>query len=171
MARKDKEASVEELEKKLKESKSLVLTDYIGLNVAEMTELRAKLREAGVDYKVVKNTLAKIAAENSNLSEINDFFRGPTAIAFGIEDVVSPAKIIDNFAKEHEILEIKGGYLNGEVIGIDKVKSLAEIPSRDILLAQVLAGMQAPISSLVNVLSGNMRNLVSVLSQIKDQKE
>jgi large subunit ribosomal protein L10 len=136
-----------------------------------MTELRDKLRDAGVDYKVVKNTLAKIAANNSDLSEINDFFRGPTAIAFGIEDVVSPAKILDEFAEDHEVLEIKGGYLNGQVISKEKVESLAKIPSREELLAKAFSSMKAPISGLVNVLSGNMRNLVSVLSQIKDQKE
>lgn len=171
MDRPDKEATVKEIQKKLKEAKSLVITDYIGLDVAEMTELRARLREAGVDYKVVKNTLAKIAADNSDLSEINEFFSGPTAVAFGIDDVVAPAKILDEFAGDHEVLEIKGGYLNGEVISKEKVKSLAKIPSRDELLAKAFAGMKAPITGLVNVLSGNMRNIVSVLSQIKEQKE
>jgi len=171
MARPDKEAAVKELEEEFSKAKSMVMTDYIGLDVAEMTELRDKLRDAGVDYKVVKNTLAKIAAVNSDLSEINDFFRGPTAIAFGIEDVVSPAKILDEFAEDHEVLEIKGGYLNGQVISKEKVESLAKIPSREELLAKAFSSMKAPISGLVNVLSGNMRNLVSVLSQIKDQKE
>lgn len=171
MARPDKEAAVKELEEEFSKAKSMVMTDYIGLDVAEMTELRDKLRDAGVDYKVVKNTLAKIAANNSDLSEINDFFRGPTAIAFGIEDVVSPAKILDEFAEDHEVLEIKGGYLNGQVISKEKVESLAKIPSREELLAKAFSSMKAPISGLVNVLSGNMRNLVSVLSQIKDQKE
>jgi large subunit ribosomal protein L10 len=171
MARPDKEAAVKELEEEFSKAKSMVMTDYIGLDVAEMTELRDKLRDAGVDYKVVKNTLATIAANNSDLSEINDFFRGPTAIAFGIEDVVSPAKILDEFAEDHEVLEIKGGYLNGQVISKEKVESLAKIPSREELLAKAFSSMKAPISGLVNVLSGNMRNLVSVLSQIKDQKE
>lgn len=171
MARPDKEAAVKEIEEKLNEAKSLVVTDYIGLNVAEMTELRAKLREAGVDYKVVKNTLAKIAANNSDLSEINEFFNGPTAVAFGIDDVVAPAKILDEFAEDHEVLEIKGGYLNGEIISKEKVESLAEIPSRDELLGKAFASMKAPITGFVNVLNGNLRNFVNVLSQIKDQKE
>jgi large subunit ribosomal protein L10 len=171
MARPDKEAAVKELVDKFGKAKSLVLTDYIGLNVAEMTELRAKLREAGVDYKVVKNTLAKIAANDSDLSEINEFFVGPTAIAFGIDDVISPAKILDEFAEEHDVLEIKGGYLNGEVISKEKVESLAKIPSREELLAKAFASMKSPVTGLVNVLSGNMRNLVSVLSQIKEEKE
>lgn len=171
MARPDKEAAVKEIEEKLKEAKSLVITDYIGLDVAEMTELRAKLREAGVDYKVVKNTLARIAANNSDLSEINEFFNGPTAVAFGIDDVVAPAKILDEFAEDHEVLEIKGGYLNGEIISKEKVESLAKIPSRDELLGKAFASMKAPITGFVNVLNGNLRNFVNVLSQIKDQKE
>ncbi len=171
MARPDKEAAVKEIQEKLKEAKSLVVTDYIGLDVAEMTELRAKLREAGVDYKVVKNTLARIAANNSDLSELNEFFKGPTAVAFGIEDVVAPAKILDEFAEDHEVLEIKGGYLNGEIISKEKVESLAKIPSRDELLGKAFASMKAPITGFVNVLNGNLRNFVNVLSQIKDQKE
>lgn len=171
MARPDKEAAVKELQDKLKKSKSLVITDYIGLKVSEMTELRAKLREADVDYKVVKNTLAKIAADNSDLSEINEFLSGPTAIAFGIEDVVSPAKILNEFAEKHDVLEIKGGFLNGVIISKEKVESLAKIPSREVLLAKAFASMKAPITGFVNVLSGNTRNLVSVLSQIKEQKE
>lgn len=171
MARPDKEAAVKELQDKLKKSKSLVITDYIGLKVSEMTELRAKLREADVDYKVVKNTLAKIAADNSDLSEINEFLSGPTAIAFGIEDVVSPAKILNEFAEKHDVLEIKGGFLNGVIISKEKVESLAKIPSREELLAKAFATMKAPITGFVNVLSGNTRNLVSVLSQIKEQKE
>jgi large subunit ribosomal protein L10 len=171
MARPDKEAAVKEIQEKLKEAKSLVVTDYIGLDVAEMTELRAKLREAGVDYKVVKNTLARIAANNSDLSELNEFFNGPTAVAFGIEDVVAPAKILDEFAEDHEVLEIKGGYLNGEIISKEKVESLAKIPSRDELLGKAFASMKAPITGFVNVLNGNLRNFVNVLSQIKDQKE
>lgn len=170
MARPDKEAVVAELEEKFSTAKSMVVTDYMGLDVAAITELRKQLREAGVDYKVVKNTLARIAAKNAEIEEINDFFVGPTAIAFGIEDAVSPAKVLVDFSKDHDELEIKGGALNGEVINIDKVKSLAEIPPKDVLLAKAFAGMKAPLSGLVNVLQGNLRGLVQVLNQIKEQK-
>lgn len=170
MVRPEKKAIVEELSDKFSQAESLVITDYVGLNVAEMTELRKQLREAGVEYKVVKNTLAKIAADQMELEEIDEYFVGPTAIAFGIEDVVSPAKVLVNFAEDHEVLDIKAGYLNGEVIDNDEVTSLAEIPSREELLAKAFAGMKAPISGLVNVLQGNMRNLVQVLSQIKEEK-
>lgn len=170
MARPEKEAVVNEVVESLNSAKSVVVTDYKGLDVASVTELRKQLREAGVEYKVVKNTLARIAAKKAECEELNELFVGPTAIAFGIEDAVSPAKVLVDFAKEHDELEIKGGALNGELISLDKVKSLAEIPPREVLLAQVLAGMKSPISGLVNVLQGNLRGLVQVLNQIKEQK-
>lgn len=170
MARPDKEAQVAELVDNFSEAKSLIITDYLGLDVSEVTELREKLREAGVNYKVVKNTLARIAAEKAELDNINEYIIGPTAIAFGIEDVVSPAKVLVEFAKEHEKLEIKCGVLKGQVINMEKVKSLADIPSREVLLAKAFASMKSPISGLVNVLQGNIRGLVQVLNQIKEQK-
>ncbi|RCW53928.1 MULTISPECIES: 50S ribosomal protein L10 [Halanaerobium] len=170
MARPEKEAVVKELTDKFTGAKSLVITDYLGLNVAEMTELRSKLREAGVEFKVVKNTLATIAANDVEMEEMTEYFSGPTAIAFGEDDAVSPAKILVEFAKDHDVLEIKAGLLNGEIISKDKVESLAEIPSREELLAKAFASMKAPLSGLVNVLQGNIRGLVQVLNQIKEEK-
>lgn len=170
MARPEKEAVVNEVVEKLTSAKSVVVTDYKGLDVAAITELRKQLREAGVEYKVVKNTLARIAAKNAEWDDLTEMFVGPTAIAFGIEDAVSPAKVLVDFSKEHEQLEIKGGALNGEIISLDKVKSLAEIPPREVLLAKAFAGMKSPITGLVNVLQGNLRGLVQVLNQIKEQK-
>ena len=170
MARPEKEAVVKELTDKFSSAKSLVITDYLGLNVAEITELRSKLREAGVEFKVVKNTLATIAANDVEMEEMTEYFSGPTAIAFGEDDAVSPAKILVEFAKDHEVLEIKAGLLNGEIISKDKVESLAEIPSREELLAKAFASMKAPLTGLVNVLQGNIRGLVQVLNQIKEEK-
>ena len=170
MARPEKEAVVKELTDKFGTAKSLVITDYLGLNVAEMTELRSKLREAGVEFKVVKNTLATIAANDVEMEEMTEFFSGPTAIAFGEDDAVSPAKILVEYAKDHEVLEIKAGLLNGEIISKEKVESLAEIPSREELLAKAFASMKAPLTGLVNVLQGNIRGLVQVLNQIKEEK-
>ena len=167
----EKKAVVEELNEKFNQAKSMVMTDYIGLDVAEMTELRDKLRESGVEYKVVKNTLATIAAREADLDEITEYFSGPTAIAFGMEDVISPARVLVDFAEDNEVLEIKAGYLNGEIIDVDKVKSLSEVPDRETLLAKTFAGMKAPITGLVNTLQGNIRNLVQVLNQIKEEKE
>lgn len=170
MARPEKEAVVKELTDKFTSAKSLVITDYLGLNVAEMTELRSKLREAGVEFKVVKNTLATIAANDVEMEEMTEYFSGPTAIAFGEDDAVSPAKVLVEFAKDHEVLEIKAGLLNGEIISKEKVESLAEIPSREELLAKAFASMKAPLTGLVNVLQGNIRGLVQVLNQIKEEK-
>ncbi|MGM0438721.1 MAG: 50S ribosomal protein L10 [Bacillota bacterium] len=170
MARPEKEAVVAELADDFSKAKSMVITDYLGLNVEEMTELRKKLREAGVEYKVVKNTLAKIAAEKAEVEDVDEYIVGPTAIAFGLDDVVSPAKILVDFAEDHEDLEIKAGTLNGGIIDEEKVKSLAKIPSKEELLAKAFAGMKAPITGLVNVLQGNVRGLVQVLNQIKEQK-
>jgi len=170
VARPEKEAVVKELTDKFSSAKSLVITDYLGLNVAEMTELRSKLREAGVEFKVVKNTLATIAANDVEMEGMTDYFSGPTAIAFGEDDAVSPAKVLVEFAKDHEVLEIKAGLLNGEIISKEKVESLAEIPSREELLAKAFASMKAPLTGLVNVLQGNIRGLVQVLNQIKEEK-
>ena len=170
MARPEKEAVVKELTDKFTSAKSLLITDYLGLNVAEMTELRRKLREAGVEFKVVKNTLATIAANDVEMDEMTKYFSGPTAIAFGEEDAVSPAKILVEYAKDHKVLEVKAGLLNGEIIAKEKVEALAEIPSREELLAKAFASMKAPLSGLVNVLQGNIRGLVQVLNQIKEEK-
>ncbi len=170
MVKPEKKAAVEDIKRGFNSAKSLVITDYLGLDVAQMTVLRSKLREAGVEYKVVKNTLARIAAREADVKGIEDFFAGPTAIAFGIEDAVSPAKVLVDFAEENEVLEIKAGYLEGKIMDVDQVKSLAKIPSREELLAKAFASMRSPITGLVNVLHGNIRGLVQVLSQIKEQK-
>lgn len=170
MARPEKEALVQEIAEKLSSSKSVVVTDYKGLDVAKITELRKKLREAGVEYRVIKNTLARIAAKNAEMEDLNELFVGPTAIAFGIEDAVAPAKVLVDFAKEYEELEIKGGALDGALIDAAKVKALAEIPPREVLLAKALGSMKSPINGFVNVLAGNLRGLVQVLNQIKEQK-
>lgn len=170
MARPEKEALVQEIAEKLSSSKSVVVTDYKGLDVAKITELRKKLREAGVEYRVIKNTLARIAAKNAEMEDLNELFVGPTAIAFGIEDAVAPAKVLVDFAKEHEELEIKGGALDGALIDAAKVKALAEIPPREVLLAKALGSLKSPINGFVNVLAGNLRGLVQVLNQIKEQK-
>lgn len=171
MARPEKVAVVDELTDKLKRSQVAVLTDYRGLDVQTMTELRARLREAGVEYKVVKNTLARLAAANAEIENVDGLLAGPTAIAFDYNDPVAPAKVLSDFAKEHDDLEIKGGVLNGAVIDVEEIKRLASLPGREQLLAQVLAGMQTPIVSFVQVLQGTLRSLVYAIDAIRQQKE
>lgn len=171
MARIDKVTVVAEIKERLTTAQSAVLTDYRGLNVAQITELRKRLRDAGIEYKVLKNTLTIIAAEEAGLESIIPILNGPTAIAFSYDDPVAPAKIINDFAKENKKLEIKGGILDGAYMNEDRVKALAELPSREVLLGQVARGMQAPIAGMVNVLQGTIRNVVYALDAVRQQKE
>lgn len=171
VARPEKVAVVEEIADRLQRSTAAVLTDYRGLDVQSMTELRAVLREAGVEYKVLKNTLTRFAAEKANVQGLDDLLEGPTAIAFSYGDPVVPAKLLSEFAKKHEALEVKGGILGGNVIGVDGVKRLADLPSREVLLAQVLMGMQSPIYGLAYVLQGTISSLVYALDAVRRQKE
>lgn len=164
------EKIVAEIKEKFEESTAVVLTDYRGLNVAQVTELRAKLREADVEYKVLKNTLTKLAAHQVGLEALDEYLTGPTAIAFS-KDPVAPAKILSEFAKENKALEIKAGVLEGKVISLEEVKDLAALPSREELLAKVVGGMQAPLYGLAAVLNGCLRNLVYVLDAVRQQKE
>lgn len=161
--------SVEELTEKIKNCSSMVLADYRGLTVEQDTQLRNALRKAGVEYKVVKNTITRFAAKNNNLEELEPFLKGPTALAIST-DPVAPAKVISEYAKKFQLLEIKGGVLEGKVIGIDGVKALADLPSREQLIARMLGGMNAPISGFVNVLNANLRGLVVALNAIAEQK-
>ena len=167
---KQKEQIVEQVAEKMEQAKSIVIAEYSGLNVEQVTELRRKLREAGVEYKVIKNTMTRLAAKKLGIENVDEILTGPNAIAFGLEDPVSPAKILVDFAKDNDSIKIKAGILDNNVISSDKVKELAEIPSREVLLGMVLRGMQGPISGLVNVLQGNIRNLVYALNAIKEQK-
>ncbi len=171
MAIPEKVAVVDEIKDKLGRVQGAVITDYRGLNVAEVTELRKQLREAGVEYKVLKNTLTIRAAKESGLDDVVPLLEGPTAIAFGYEDPVAPAKIISDFAKTHQNLEVKGGLLEGKILDIATVKALADLPSREVLLSQVARGMQAPVAGLVNVLQGTIRNAVYVLDAVRQKKE
>ena len=155
-----KKQIVEEITEKLQNSVSTVIVDYRGLTVAEITELRKQLREAGIEFKVYKNTLMRRAAENAGFDELNETLVGPSAVAFSAEDVVAPAKIINNFAKEHEDLEIKVGVIEGKVASKEEVKAIAELPSREGLLSMLLSVLQAP-----------MRNFALAVKAVSDQKE
>src|SRR3954447_2363181 len=155
-----KKQIVVEIADKLKASKSTVVVDYRGLNVAELTELRKQLREAGIDFKVYKNSMTRRAADAVELSGLNEALTGPNAIAFGTEDVVAPAKIINDFAKKHEALEIKAGVIEGNLATAEDIKALAELPSREGLLSMLLSVLQAPI-----------RNLALATKAVADQKE
>lgn len=167
----EKAGKVAELKDLLSSSKGAVLVDYCGLTVAEDTELRSKMREAGVKYMVAKNTFIRIAAKEAGVEGLDSYLEHNTAVAFSAEDPVAPAKILNDFSKDHKALEIKAGILDGKVIALDEVKALAELPSRDELLAKLVGSMQAPISGLVNVLQGTIRNFVYTLEAVRQKKE
>lgn len=155
-----KQSLVQEIAGKFEAAASVVVVDYRGLTVAQVTELRKQLREAGVEFKVYKNTLVRRAAEQAGVEAINEVLTGPNAIAFSTEDVVAPAKIINEFAKKNEALEIKAGIIEGTVSSADDVKALAELPSREGLLSMLLSVLQAPV-----------RNFALATKAVAEQKE
>lgn len=169
VVRPEKAELVKEIKNRLSSAEIALLADYRGLNAHEMTELRRKLRESGVDFKIFKNTLMRIAARESDLSELEQFLTGPTAVAFGLNDPVAASKLLAKFAEEHEALEIKGGLLEGEVIPAEHVSRLAALPSREELAAKLVGAVRAPIYRLVNAMSSPIRGLVSVLGQAKNR--
>lgn len=155
-----KQEIVNELAEKMQSSVAGVLVDYKGITVEEDTQLRSKFREAGVEYKVVKNTLTRFAAEKIGF-DFGDVLNGTTALAISAEDPVAPAKIIAEFAKNKEGYEIKSGFLDGKVISVDEVKALSRIPSREGLIAQVLYGFNAPLTKFayaINAIKEKLEN-------------
>lgn len=167
-----KEVMLNELKEKIGNSQVTILADFRGIPVAKITDLRSRLRKAGSEMKVAKNTIAGIAAKEVGVEGLDQYLEGPTVFAFSIEDPVAPAKILSDFAKEiKQGLDIKAGILEGKVIDANGVKALADLPSREVLLAKVLGGMQAPMYGFASVLAANLRNLVYVLDQVRQQKE
>lgn len=170
-----KEAIVKELKDQMTSSKGVVITSYRGLTVANDTKLRRALREAGVHYHVVKNTMMRIAAKDAGLDELAEHLEGTTAMAYS-EDAVAPAKVICDFIKKNKldeanILSVKVGLVEGKVIDEKEVKALASLPSREELIAKMLGSMNAPITNTVGVLSGVIRNFVYALEAVRAKKE
>ena len=147
-----KKAAVAEIKQKLTEAQSVVLVDYRGLTVAEVTELRKQFRAAGVEYAVLKNTLVSIAAKEVGIEGLDSILEGPTALAFGMTDAVAPAKIIAEFAKKNDKLKVKAGILDGAILDVAGVEKLSAIPSREVLIAKVMGSMMSAVSKFVYVL-------------------
>jgi large subunit ribosomal protein L10 len=143
----NKKVVVEEIRGKFSSAKSAILVDYRGLTVGEASELRAKFREAGVEYKVYKNNLMKLAIKESSFEGLTADLAGPNGVAFGYDDPVTPAKIIKDFAKEHKNLELKAGVVEGEYYDNAKIIEIADIPSREVLLSRLVGSFQAPVSN------------------------
>ncbi|MBA5851776.1 50S ribosomal protein L10 [Clostridium sp. cel8] len=150
--RKLKEDKVKEIKEKMEKSKAIVFSKYQGLTVEEDTELRKNLREADVEYKVYKNTLSKIAARELGYNDAEQILNGPISIAFSYEDVTAPARVINEYAKDHKVLELKGGIIDGEFYDEAKIKQFAKIPPREVLIAKLLGSFKAPISNFVYLL-------------------
>ncbi len=155
-----KKQVVQEIVEKFKESQTSIVVDYRGLDVAQVTELRKQLREEGVEFHVYKNTMTRRAVKEVELDELNDILVGPNAIAFSKDDVVAPARILNNFAKENEELEIKGGVIEGKVATLEQIKELADLPNYEGMVSMLLSVLQAPI-----------RNFAYAAKAVADQKE
>lgn len=166
-----KQQIAQDLHGRFERAKVVILTDYKGLNVGAMTELRRRLKQAGIEYRVVKNSLLERAATDTPADVLKDTFKGPSAIALSYDDPVAPAKVLTQFAKENDKLKIRLGVLNGKVIGEADIKNLADLPSREVLLAQLLGVLNAVPTSFVRVLSAVPGGLVNVLNAVKEQRE
>ena len=171
MRKEEKQQIAEDLRDRFSKVAIIVLTDYKGLDVKAMNDLRRKLRAEEVEYQVVKNTLLVRASEDNDVALIKDYFKGPNAIALSYDDPISPAKVLSQFAKENDKLEIKVGLMNGQVLDANAIKALAKLPSREVLLGQFLSALNAIPASFVRTIAEVPRSFVSVLAAIRDQKE
>ncbi|TNJ62167.1 50S ribosomal protein L10 [Paenibacillus hemerocallicola] len=156
----EKQLVVTEVATKLRDSASTIVADYRGLNVAQVTELRKRLREAGIDFQVLKNSLVRRATAEAELTDLDSVLTGPTAVAFSKDDVVAAAKILSEFAKKNDALKVKGGIVEGRVVDVDQIKELANLPSREGLLSMLLSVLQAPI-----------RNFALAVKAVSDKQE
>lgn len=168
--REEKKQVVEKVKAKIDGAKSVVILENRGLTVAQATLLRAKLREADVELKVLKNTLVKIAVTELEVTGLEDYLQGPTAWAFSMQDPIAGPKILTEYARTNDRLIVKGGILEKKAIDAQGVKSLADLPSREVLLAQVLGAMQGPLAGMANVLQGPLRKFGYALEALRKEK-
>jgi large subunit ribosomal protein L10 len=172
-ARKEQKAEqVELLREKLTKAKVAVLTDYRGLTVSQIQDLRGKLRTGDVEYRVVKNTLARRAAASAGVSELEKELEGPIAIALGYDDLSTPSKLINEWVRTTRLkLDVKGGLVEGRVFSPDQVRQLADLPSRETLIAQLLGTLQSPVGQLVGIMQTPLQQLLGVLDAYKTKLE
>ncbi|MBF0152428.1 MAG: 50S ribosomal protein L10 [Magnetococcales bacterium] len=170
MNREEKSQVIDDVRASLGRSRVAVVAHYRGMTVGEMTELRRKIRESGSEFRVVKNTLAKRAAQGTPFEGLDALLTGPTSLATSM-DPVAPAKALDDFAKDHPNLQIVGGVLDGKLVDAKGITALAKLPSREVLLARMLGSLNSPIQGFVGVLAAVPGSLVRVLAQIQKQKE
>ena len=166
----EKVASVEALHDKFARAVSAVLADFRGLSVQELTDLRRQLRDASLDVAVVKNTLARRAVQETAFEKLSPYLKGPTAITFSYRDAVAPAKVLNAYIKKQPKLVLRAGFFEGEALPAAKIAEVADLPPRDVLLAQALAAMQAPLTGLVWTLQGILSTFLGTLQAIRDKK-
>jgi large subunit ribosomal protein L10 len=167
----EKTSTVSDLSQKMSQADAIFLADFSGIDVESVTQLRRTLREAGVDYQVVKNRLAKLAANDAGLTGLAEHLTGPTAMAFvQDDDPVAPAKILQKFIDDGGKLAIKTGYVDGQVLTAEAVQQLAKLPSREELVGKLLGSVQSPLYGLSGVLNGLLRSVVLALAAVRDQK-
>jgi len=171
MARPEKENAVASIAEKITNSTGVYLADYKGLNVEEISDLRNKLRDATVEFKVIKNTLARISVNKVGFEELLKYLQGPTAMAFCLEDPIIGAKILAEFQKNNKKLDLKACIFDGKVYDQERVKEIAKLPSEEQIFAQTVGAISGPLRNMVNVLHGLLSATVNVLDQIKKQKE
>jgi len=171
MARPEKVARVERVAEMFKDVRSVILNDFTGLDVEKISELRKICRQNGVEFRVVKNTLAKRGLEGTDAADLGRYFEGPTALAVSRDSENTPAKVLAKFAEEHSAPKLKAGYVDGSVMTPEQVEALAKLPSKEELVSKLLAGIKGPANGLVGVLQGPLRNFISVMNQIKEAKE
>lgn len=165
-----KKQKVEQLVQKMKNAKSIVFADYRGLTVEQDTELRVALRNAGVDYSVVKNSLTRFALKENGIESATENVKGPISMAISNDDVVAPAKVLNEFAEKYKELELKFGILEGKLIDAKEVEQIAKLPSKEELVARVLSGLNSPLYGFVSVLNANLRGLVVALNAVAEKK-
>jgi len=170
LPREEKIQLVEQLRDEVRRASALLLTDYRGLTVGEITDLRRKLGEIGADYKVVKNTLFKLATEGTLDDGLSQFLAGPTAVAFVHNDPIAPAKTLVDFMRDHKTMSIKGGWIEGRVLNAEQVQTLSRVPPRDVLVAQLMGAVQSPLTGLVGTLQSLTSNLVYTLQAVAAKK-
>jgi large subunit ribosomal protein L10 len=166
----EKVEAVAELHEKFARAVSAVLADFRGLTVQEITDLRQQLREASLELAVVKNTLARLAVQETAFERLSPYLKGPTSVTLSYQDIVAPAKVLSAYVKKQPKLAVRAGLFEGEIVPAEKITEIADLPPRDVILAQALAAMQGPLAGLVGTLQGVLSSFIGTLQAIHDKK-
>lgn len=161
---------VDELTEKFGKAEAIYFTDYLGLDVASITNLRSQFFKSAVEYRVAKNTLISLAAKNNDIEDLTEYLSGSTALAISYEEPTAPAKILKDFAKKHELPTVKAVLLDGEILEGSALDRLADLPTKDVSLSMLIGGIQQPLTKLVGTLNAQLTNLVGALTSLKEQK-